>query len=167
MAGGSRSAATIAKAQRVKQFVSLRTQGLSYRAIADAWERQTGKKISKSTVQNDIAGELKSLAEQTRGEVEHYRDIELIRLDMAMSAIAKKVSSGDIAAGQLWVKISESRRKLLGLDAPIQLQVQQMLEARQDEFIDLLEHTLDTETFDKVAAAVIQIAEASSRSELN
>ena len=98
MAGGSRSAATIAKAQRVKQFVLLRIQGLSYRAIADAWQKQTGKKISKSTVQNDIAAELQKLAEQTRSESEYYREIELTRLDMAMSAIARQVSQGDVQA---------------------------------------------------------------------
>lgn len=154
MTGGKRSGVTITKAQRVKKFVSLRTQGLSYRAIADTWEKQTGSKISKTTVQSDIAGELRSLAEQTRNEAEHYRDIELMRLDMAMSAIAQKVSQGHVGAGSLWVKISESRRKLLGLDAPVQLQIQQGLDSELEGFLDFLENRVSTEAYSELMAAI-------------
>jgi hypothetical protein len=167
MPRGASTASTITKAQRVKQFVSLRTQGLSYRAIADAWQKQTGKKISQTTVQTDIVAELKKIAEQTRGEAEHYQQIELTRLDMAMSAIAKKVAGGDVMAVSVWVRISESRRKLLGLDAPVQLQVQQQLATQQDQFINMLEAALDAETFAKVTAAAVAIAEASAAAETN
>ena len=134
--------------------MSLRAQGLSYRAIADAWEKQTGKTVSKTTVQNDIARELQSLSEQTRSEAKHYRDIELIRLDMAMSAIAKKVSSGDVAAVNAWVKISESRRKLLGLDAPVQLQVQQGLESELNGLIEFLQGTVSQAAYSEFMDAV-------------
>lgn len=167
MAGGAGTGVKLNKAQRVKTFVSMRTQGLSYRAIADAWEKQTGGKISYKTVHNDIVKELKAIAEQTKGEAEHYRQIELTRLDMAMSAISKLVASGDVNAVNAWVKISESRRKLLGLDAPVQLQVQQQLETQQDQFFNMLESVLDAETFAKVAAAAVAIAEASAAAETN
>ena len=164
---GASSAPAISKAQRVKQFVSLRTQGLSYRAIAEAWQKQTGKKISQTTVQTDIVAELQKIAEQTRWEAKHYQQLELTRLDMAMSAIAKQVAAGEVNAVNAWVKISESRRKLLGLDAPVQLQVQQQLATQQDQFINMLEAALDAETFAKVTAAAVAIAEASAAAETN
>ena len=167
MAGGKRSATKVHRAQRTKQFLSWRCQGLSIRAIADRYNETAEKSISHTTVQNDINRELKTLAEQSQKEASYYREIELQRLNMAMSAIAAKVAKADIGAVTQWVKISESRRKLLGLDAPVQLQVQQALESEQEQFISLLESALDAETFAKVSAAAVAIAEASAAAETN
>lgn len=144
-----------------------RAQGLSYRKISEAWLDETGEKISHATVSNDIAGELEKIAVLSRSEAEHYREMELMRLDMAMSAIAAKVSKGQVDAVREWVKISESRRKLLGIDAPVQLQVAQHREADQEEFISLLEASLDDETFAKVAEAASNIAQAYAAAEAN
>lgn len=154
MAGGMRSAATITRAQRARQFVSLRTQGLSYRAIADAWEKQTGNKISKSTVQNDLKAELQSLAEQTRTEFRHYRDLELMRLDMVMRSTAKQVSQGDIAAVNAWLKISESRCKLLGLYEPVKLRIQEGLEFEITTLLNFLESSVSHEAYSEFMEAV-------------
>ncbi len=167
MAGGARSAVTISKAQRTKQFMSLRTQGLSIRAIADAWLMQTGNKISKSTVQNDIAAELRTLAEQTRGEAEYYRELELARLDMAMSAIAKKVSQGHIAAVGQWIRISESRCKLLGLNEPVQLRIQQGLESELNSLLEFLEGSVSREAYAEFMAAVSVLQDHSAAAHTN
>ena len=162
MAGGSRSAAKIARAQRAQRLVSLRTQGLPYRAIAETWEKETGQKISKSTVQNDIVSELKKLTEQTTAEMEYYRALELTRLNLAMSAICLKVSQGHVGAVAQWVKISESRRKLLGLDAPIQIQVQKAVESELNALLDFLKNNISSEAYSEFMDAASLFQERSS-----
>ncbi len=177
MAGGIASAKVLTKTERQAQALSLRLQGLSYRAIAKAINKKQDeaaevsqgktKSVTYETVRKDILAALEVTKQKTAAEAEYYRDIELERLNMAMSAIASKVAKGDVQAVAQWVKISESRRKLLGLDAPVQLQVAQALDSAQDQFISLLEGALDAETFAKVTAAAVAIAEASAAAETN
>jgi hypothetical protein len=47
--------------------------------------------------------------------------MELARLDRAQQALATMIDSGEPAVIGLWIKLSESRRKLLGLDAPTKI----------------------------------------------
>jgi hypothetical protein len=47
--------------------------------------------------------------------------MELERLDMAQQALAAHLETGDPQIVNSWVKVSESRRKLLGLDAPTKI----------------------------------------------
>ena len=60
----------------------------------------------------------------TRTDVlaEEYVALECERLDVALLAIAAKVQAGEIDAVHAWVRLCESRRKLLGLDAPARLE---------------------------------------------
>lgn len=52
-----------------------------------------------------------------------YRDLENARLDRATAAIWPKVINGDIKAGHLFLRISERRARMNGLDAPTQIMV--------------------------------------------
>lgn len=47
-----------------------------------------------------------------------YVALELERLDAAQFALFQHLDAGDPQIINSWVKVSESRRKLLGLDAP-------------------------------------------------
>ena len=53
--------------------------------------------------------------------------LELARLDVAQRAIWKKVVKGDLAAIDRLLKIMQRRAKLIGLDAPVKLDVRQMV----------------------------------------
>lgn len=56
---------------------------------------------------------------ERRGELaDKYRSMELQRLEHATAALAPKVKKGNLLAIDRWVRLSESRRKLLGVDAP-------------------------------------------------
>jgi hypothetical protein len=99
-------------ADRRVQALDLRKAGKSYRAIAQTLG------CDVATAHRDVQQALAALAELERQTAEEYRALELARLDMAMEAIATKVAKGNLDAVHAWVRLSESRRKLLGLDKP-------------------------------------------------
>lgn len=146
----------LSAAERRYQAVQLRQKGLSYRRIAE----RLG--CSKSVVAKDIKREIQELKSLTRAEVEELRQLELERLDTAQQFVSNELNNGNdvLAAVDRWLKISERRSKLLGLDAPIQVQVQQQVESTLDEFIQFLEANISTQAFDEVMAALQANAEA-------
>lgn len=107
---GNKAGLVNAAERRVKSF-ELRKQGFTYREIA----KHLG--ISPSRAQQDVSEELKRLAQETREGAEELRQMESERLDIAMKAIAAQVRRGEIKAVLAWIKISERRSKLYGLDA--------------------------------------------------
>jgi predicted transcriptional regulator len=100
---------------RRQQVFELRMRGASHRAIA----KQLG--VGATTVGQDLRAELARLAAQTQASAEQLRTMELERLDLAMRSIARKVQEGDLQAVDRWLRLCESRRRLLGLDAQPQL----------------------------------------------
>jgi hypothetical protein len=102
-------------AARRQQALEWRKSGLSYRAIGE----KLG--VSEKTAYEDVQTALAHLAELEQASAEEYRTLELMRLDMALLALAPKMKLGDPQVVNAWVKVSESRRKLLGLDAPTKI----------------------------------------------
>lgn len=102
--------------RRVKAL-ELRKRGKSYRAIAAVLE------ISEAQSHRDVHAALAALTELEQASAEEYRQMELERLDVALLALLPKLNAGNVDAVNAWVRISESRRKLLGLDAPAALNV--------------------------------------------
>jgi hypothetical protein len=100
--------------RRLKAF-ELRKAGASY--------RQIGRKLSVSgkTAHEDVQRVLAELAEQRLESAAAYVALECERLDMAALALFQHLESGDPQVINAWVKVSESRRKLLGLDAPTKI----------------------------------------------
>ncbi len=96
--------------RRLKAF-ELRKAGASYRDIA----RKVG--VSGKTAYEDVQAVLRDLMEQQRESAAEYVTMELERLDMAQLALYQHLDSGDPQIISSWVKVSESRRKLLGIDA--------------------------------------------------
>jgi len=95
--------------ERGCQALELRKQGLSYTEIG----AQLG--LTKTGAYKSIMRALKRTMQEPADEL---RQIEGARLDTAQSAIWDKVKGGDVLAIDRFVRISERRSKLFGLDAP-------------------------------------------------
>lgn len=110
-AGASETAA----ARRLQSF-ELRKLGISYRGI--------GKKlgISEAQAHRDVKSVLKKLAQQELTLATEYRTLELERLDTLWTKALQKALEGDIPAVHAALRVSESRRRLLGMDEPVQLE---------------------------------------------
>lgn len=103
-----------AQERRIK-VLNYRIQHQSLRAIAN----KLG--VSHQTVKNDLDRAMEELHKTETQRTADYRMMELQRLEVACSAIMRKVIDGDISAVDEYRKLSESRRKLLGVDAPVQV----------------------------------------------
>lgn len=95
--------------RRLKAF-ELRKAGASYRQIG----RKLG--VTGKTAHEDVRAVLAELAETRLESAAEYVALECERLDMAALALYQHLESGDPQIINSWVKVSESRRKLLGLD---------------------------------------------------
>ena len=69
-----------------------------------------------------ISSDMKAMMEKWNAEqvqnLDDWREIELKRLDAALNAIWPSVLAGDLKANGAFVRLSERRAKLKGLDAP-------------------------------------------------
>lgn len=120
MAGGKFNAQQIKITQRRNKALELRKTGASYRQIADMLrsneEIGTTSRYSRFCAYADVREALKEAREQTQETATELREIEVQRLDMASVAIAKMVRDGNLGAIDRWIKIIESRCRLLGLN---------------------------------------------------
>jgi hypothetical protein len=98
-------------AQRKEAALALRLAGFTFESIA----QQIG--TSTQRAHQIVTAELVRCAKRTAQQAEALREQELQRLDIAQSAIWGRVRGGDLQAIEKFVRISESRRRLLGLDA--------------------------------------------------
>lgn len=105
-----------------RQALELRRDGASYRDIADRLD------VSISTAHKYVQRELSDIPAAERVQL---RELEAARLD-ALQALAWPLArTGDLAAIRECRAISESRRRLFGLDAP------QQVEMRGVESVDI------------------------------
>ena len=107
------SAARLKGAENRNRALELRKSGASYRQIGEAIG------ISMQRAHQLVMDELDRLAQLRLGNVDELRRLELERLEMASIPVVAKMKKGDLRAALVWIKLSESRRKLLGLDAPV------------------------------------------------
>jgi hypothetical protein len=113
MANGKKTdQARIRTAERRQRALDLRKNGATYRQIADTLA------VSLQVAYEDVQRPLAELAALEQTSAEELRTMELMRLDAAQLALAPKMKLGDPQVVNAWVRVSESRRKLLGLDAP-------------------------------------------------
>ena len=98
---------------RVKAL-DMRKQGKTYQQIAEALG------VSVSTAHKYIKSSLQELADLRIDGADELRQMELERLDEALSNVtaSQDYKDGDPQSIQVYIRLSESRRKLLGLDAP-------------------------------------------------
>lgn len=131
--------------QRQMLALELRIKGMSYRAIADRL------KCSHETVRLDIEGELKRLADLNIEKAAELRELELVRLDKIIYSLSNWVESGNIGAASVYIKASERRSKLLGLDAPTKHEVD-WRESAEQAGLDAGDVAREFEELVKVAA---------------
>ena len=106
--------------ERRYQALELKKAGLSYRQIARLG-REKGwatKNYSEGAAHKDVQIELERLAEKCQESAKGVRELELARLDRLLAALNRGISEGDTQAINSAIRLSESRRKLLGVDAP-------------------------------------------------
>lgn len=110
----------IEASERACHALSLRLRGHSYRAVA----RALG--VSLSTAHGYVAEALADLRTHTAEQAQTLRDLEAHKLDRAERFTWRALRSADPAdvakLANTLRSISESRRRLLGLDAPVQVE---------------------------------------------
>ncbi len=102
-----KSAADIAKAMQ------MRIAGLTYQVIA-----KTMGWANKSVAYNACMREMIRLKQEPAQE---SRTLELLRIDRAQAAIWDQVIKGNHGAIDRFVRLSERRSRILGLDAPTKI----------------------------------------------
>jgi len=140
-------------ADRRVKALDLRKSGAPYRAIAAQLN------ISEKTAHQDVQRALRTLAELELASADELRTMELLRLDKLtleaariLSATHPYVAGGRVLHGltddgpklqaiDRLLRISESRRKLLGLDAPQAIDVQGGM--GQQQIIGVVLHLLE------------------------
>jgi hypothetical protein len=75
------------------------------------------------SVSRDLTRGLESAAKYEALNREEYVQLEVAGLNAAQAAMWPKVLRGDTVAAERFVKLSERRAKLLGLDAPVQAEI--------------------------------------------
>lgn len=93
------------------QALSLRAHGHNFRSIAKVLG--VSPATAHSLVKDAFAAERECISEAKADLVE----MEVLRCDTYLQAIAKKVQAGDVRAVDTALKVAERRSKLLGLDA--------------------------------------------------
>lgn len=125
-AGAKTSVKALATAERQRRAVEARLAGFSLEAIAD----QLGY-ASASGAQSAIASALRRTLKEP---ADALRMIEVRRYDKMLSAIWERVIAGDLSAIDRAIKISARRCELLGLDAPVEINVNRMVSSIAEEF---------------------------------
>ncbi len=100
---------------REAQLVTMKLSGMTYEQIAERTGYSTGAAARRVVV--------KALSTVRDQAVADLRMVENARLERANVALWPKVIQGDVDAVHAWVKVSQARRQLNGLDAPQQVHI--------------------------------------------
>lgn len=118
---------------RNTQAVTLRLSGLTYAQIGERMG------ISTNSAQRMVT---RTLQESQDAAVDNLRSIENARLDRAQAAIWKDVLDGDLQAVQTFLRISDRRAKMNGLDAPQKVDMNLNVKQEMEQAITELESVL-------------------------
>ena len=117
MSGRSKNPKQVAnRLIRQAEALKLRAHGYTFRAIAQ--EMKCNVATAHSMVNDAFAAERKGISEAKADLVE----LELLRCDTYLKAIADKIQDGDVQAVNTALKVADRRARLLGLDAPAKLE---------------------------------------------
>lgn len=147
--------------RRAKAF-QLRASGATYREIAIAMRQiispENGqpmyKKYSTATAYRDIRHVLAELHAERLEMAADYLDMQLQALDMASKAIAHRVRNGELLAIDRWLGIIDRRMRLLGLEAPVKLQIKEGLDRELDQFLDFVQTVIPQQYYRKILEAI-------------
>lgn len=167
MAGGRNSTRQAILLERRNRAMGLRKEGLSYRSIAASLSKEFGEKYSHVAAFKDVDACLVDLIEYTRHDTEAYRQMELERLDELLKNLQEGIKSGDTKSIDSAIKVSDRRCKLLGLDAPIAVKIEEGIEFELRQFLEQLGTVLDHGTFQEVLRAYDSIQSRAGAAEDN
>jgi hypothetical protein len=141
--------------------LTLREQALGLR-LAGAAYREIGKRlgISHAHAHRLVRGELEKLEALSGERAEELRRLELERLDQLQKALWAK--RGEARESMQILRVMESRRRLLGLDAPAQVEVQHSEESADERSRRMMERAarrIAAMTPEEVAAEAAHLSE--------
>lgn len=115
-------AGRLSKAQKRSRILAMRASGATVEKIAEALAAQgfptTAHGVSR--VLNNALAEMASADEQV---VDKVRAMQVERLDTALRAIWPRVRDGDLKAIDRMLQIERTRARIMGTEAPTQVQV--------------------------------------------
>ncbi len=97
------------------EALELRAKGWSYKKMGDYLG------VSDSTARNYYMTQLEQVKVLGDQETEDHIALELVRLDYLLDRLEGAIETGDEKAINTAIRLSESRRKLLGLDKPTKI----------------------------------------------
>lgn len=113
------------------EMVALRLQGFTYEQIAERHGYATAS-AARQVV-------MRALAHVEAANVRDMRTLENARLDRAQAGLWPKVLQGDPRATDTWLRLSQRRARLNGLDAPVQVAISAGVKADLDDALADLE----------------------------
>jgi PAS domain-containing protein len=154
-------------AERRSKALQIRKTGATLEAVAAVIAEEFGNpKYDRKQAFQDIDESLRELNETCSHSAEEYRRQELERLEEWLNRLETAIERGDEKAIGRAIQISDRRCKLLGLDAPIQLMVQEQAESQIDEelrsFLTSIQSLLSADAYREVMDAVVVIGERSA-----
>lgn len=85
------------------------------------------KNYGHNDVYRDLMGELQALKQQSIEDAKALRELECSRLDDMLQGIYEQAKAGDLGAIDRVLKIGEQRQKILGLNAPIDIRMKEII----------------------------------------
>lgn len=125
MADSKTSGKRITAAERRKKAVQMRISGATYDDISKALG------VSRPAAYNSVKTALQETKLKMAESVDELREIERERLERLILAVMPKAMSGDVKAVDSVRRLSESLRRLLGLDAPDKIEFNWRDEAKE------------------------------------
>lgn len=122
------------RARELESMIRMRRAGATYGAIAE----EIG--ISRENVYIKIRDEIRRMP---REQVDELRTMEVLRLDHAEEKLQAGIRTGHVPSIRALIALSESRRRLLGLDMPQQHEVK--VSREEESLIDQLAEALTTQ----------------------
>lgn len=106
--------------------VELKEKGLTESEIARVLIQKMGIEhlppgYDDSYVSKDIRTEMERYRSHVRQDIEHMKDTALRRLERLWFSHYQQALMGDVESTKVCLKIMESQRKLMGLDEPVQV----------------------------------------------
>lgn len=138
--------------EKARQAVALRRTGMMWDDIA----RAVGYK-GRSGAYDAVR---RFMREYPREDAEALRDMEADRLDEAQQALWPAVLRGEVRATEVWIKLSERRSRLCGMDKPERKELTVLTEDVVDKAIR--EQLAEMERAARASGVEVQLPETAS-----
>lgn len=149
--------------ERRGKVVNLRKSGATLAAIAKVISQEfDAPKYDAKSAHRDVMESLKLINQSYRMSADEYRQLELERLDEYLFRLQVKLRMGDHQATALALKIGERRAKLMGLEAPIQIQVDEAVNTELTLAIDLLQAKMSPSAYSELLAGLREIGKSAA-----